>query len=275
MQDEAPVSAHPAGPPSGLDEFDPLAWKQANSDWLNESGTLRRNESGDAVHVPIVERPDLPVEEPQANASGFAADASPSAAQRPMTGASPGDVSFIRQARRRAVWRRPAVRLGVGAACLLLAAMLLLQVLWHQRDGLVAAEPRLKPLLVSMCSILHCELGQLRRIESVVIDSSSFNKLEADVYRLGFALKNTGTLAVAMPSLEVTLTDTQDQAVLRRVLSPAQLGAADNPLQAGSDFTGAMVIQVAGADPQNSPGAGGAALPALHVAGYRMLAFYP
>ena len=180
------------------------------------------------------------------------------------------NVSFVRNARRQAFWRKPLVRVMLGVLCILLAALLLLQLVVQQRDTVAAMEPRLKPFLQTICAYLQCEIGSVRRIESVVIDSSSFNKINSLSYRLGFSLKNTGNTPVAMPSLELTLTDTQDQALVRRVLSPAQFGAGGNQLVAGSDFAGLVVLQVLALD-----GAATAAAGAGRVAGYRVLAFYP
>lgn len=183
------------------------------------------------------------------------------------------DVSFVRQARQQAFWRRPAVRVGLGLVVVLLIGLLAAQYAVAQRDSLAAAEPRLKPALQMLCERLVCTVGPLRQIEAIVIDSSSFNKVnDVGNYRLSFVVKNTGAAPVAMPSLEVTLTDTQDQAVLRRVLSPAQLGAASSMLAPGSDWSGAASLQVAAnpTSPDNaSPGVLG------RVAGYRLLAFYP
>ena len=123
---------------------------------------------------------------------------------------------------------------------------------------------RLKPWLGELCSRLACDTGPARRIEALVIDSSSFNKVnDTGAYRLLFLLKNTGSAAVAMPALEVTLTDTQDQALLRRVLTPAQFGSADGMLAAGSEFSSGLTLQVQ------------LETPPLRVAGYRLLAFYP
>ena len=67
--------------------------------------------------------------------------------------------------------------------------------------------------------------------------------------------------SVAMPALELTLTDAQEQAVLRRVLSPEEL-AAPPDLAAGAVWNGTVSVQVA-------------ATVAPQVAGYRLLAFYP
>ncbi len=183
------------------------------------------------------------------------------------------DVSFVRQARQQAFWRKPAVRVGLGLVAVLLIGLLAAQYAVAKRDSLAAAEPRLKPGLQMLCERLVCTVGPVRQIEAIVIDNSSFNKVnDTGNYRLSFVVKNTGAAPVAMPSLEVTLTDTQDQPVLRRVFSPAQLGSASSMLAPGSDWSGAASLQVAAnpSSPDNaSPGVVG------QVAGYRLLAFYP
>ncbi len=186
----------------------------------------------------------------------------------------PNDVSFVRDARRQAFWRKPLTRAVLGLSALLLLSLLALQAAVMQRDSLAAYEPRLKPVLQMLCERLACQVGPVRQIEAIVIDSSSFNKInDAGMYRLSFILKNAGSALVAMPSLEVTLTDTQDQPVLRRVLSPAQFSTASSMLAAGADFSAALNLQVA-ANPLPSDAATAPDM-SLRVAGYRLLAFYP
>ena len=51
-------------------------------------------------------------------------------------------------------------------------------------------------------------MGPLRQIDSVVIDSSAFSKVKGDVYRLSLTLKNTAPIDLAMPAVELSLTDT-------------------------------------------------------------------
>jgi len=190
------------------------------------------------------------------------------------------DVSFVRDARRQAFWRRPVMRWSLGGAALLLLSGLLLQVALFQRDALAVRQPGLHSGLQALCRYLGCEIGPLRQIESIVIDSSSFSKLAPDAYRLKVVVKNTGSVALAMPSLELTLTDSQDQALVRRVLTPAELGANVATLAAGAEFSGLVAIAVS--NPAAAPLAAAsapAALPRpsapLRIAGYRVLAFYP
>lgn len=176
-------------------------------------------------------------------------------------------VSFVRQARRRAFWRRPLVRAGlVGGACLL-GLVLALQVAWQERDRLAQQVPALRPWLAKLCEPLACQIGPPRRIEAIVIDSSTFSRLRPDAYRLAVTLGNRSGAPVAMPALELTLTDTQDQPVLRRVLRPSELAegapATGPAIGANAEWSTTLTIGVSA-----EAGAG-------RIAGYRLLAFYP
>lgn len=183
------------------------------------------------------------------------------------------DVDFVREAQRKDFWKSPLIRSVLGVICLVLALALMLQWAVRQKDVLAAQAPRLAPWLQAMCRPLGCEVRPLRRIESLVIENSSFSRTGPDAYRLSFTFTNTGDADLEIPALEVTLTDSQDQAVVRRVVMPAEFGATATTLAAYSKLTGALTLKVA------SAGGQGAAPPAqagsLPVAGYRILAFYP
>ena len=185
------------------------------------------------------------------------------------------EVSFVREAERKAFWTKPLVRgflLGLSAA---LALALALQWVMQQKDSLAALEPRLQPALQALCAQLGCQIQPPRRMESLVIDSSTFTKIAADAYRLSFVLKNTSNLQVEMPALELTLTDAQDQAVVRRVVLPAQFGAVSPILGARSEMSGVVSLRVAGESGRSGASPSAASGAAWRVAGYRVLAFYP
>jgi len=187
------------------------------------------------------------------------------------------EVSFVRDARRDAFWRRPALRVALGLVASVLLAALLLQVALFQRNTLAVSQPWLRPALDTLCTSLRCEIRPPQQIESVVIESSAFNKLAADAYRLKVVIRNAGAIPLALPSLELTLTDTQDQAQLRRVLSPSELGATSPTLAAGAEFSGALAIRILNSPPDASASQPSPARPSapLRIAGYRVLAFYP
>jgi len=191
-------------------------------------------------------------------------------------------VSFVRDARRDAFWRRPLMRVALTSAAFVLLAVLLLQIAMFQRSTFAVTQPWASPGLQALCGFLSCEISPPQQIESVIIDSSSFNKLANDAYRLKVVIRNTGTIPLAMPSLELTLTDTQDHALIRRVMTPAELGARAGTLAAGAEFSGELTLTLqnpeaaANASAASSASASSPnAASVLRIAGYRILAFYP
>lgn len=170
------------------------------------------------------------------------------------------DVSFVKAARRRAFWRRPMVRVALSFVSLCLFLLLVTQGAVYERNRLAAMEPRLRPLLQALCQPLECVLAPQRQISDVVIDSSAFNKARGDSYVLALTMKSRASIPLEMPAVELTLTDAQDQPVLRRVLMPTELGAPQE-LPASGEWTASVSVLVT---------TGGS-----KVAGYRLLAFYP
>lgn len=206
----------------------------------------------------------LPGEPEPAPVSGFLTEPSATSSLEPGPAPDPAlqEVSFVREAQRKALWQRPQIRRVLMAACAALLVLLGLQGVVYERDRIAAFEPRTRGLLQGLCVPLRCTVAPLRQIESIVVDSSSFKKVRDNVYQLSLTIKNTAPVALAMPSVELALTDTQDQPVLRRVLLPTDLGAAA-VLAAGGEWSGSLPVGVA----DNTI--------AARIAGYRVLAFYP
>jgi predicted Zn finger-like uncharacterized protein len=202
--------------------------------------------------------PDAPTASGAEPAQGDPAPAVPPLADPPLA-----QTSFMRRAQRAAFWRRPGVRLALALVSLLLALGLAGQVLYQQRDLIAQRLPGLRPVLTALCQPLACRVGVPQRIEAVSIDASAFTRLSPEAFRLQLTLSNTAATAVAMPAIELTLTDTQDQPVLRRVLQPADLGT-DTPaaLAPAGEWSATVTLTVA---PASAPA----------IAGYRLLAFYP
>ena len=174
------------------------------------------------------------------------------------------DVGFVRAADRRTFWQRRSVVSILWLGCGLLVAGLLLQVLAHQSGRLVASVPALERPVAALCRAMACEPMPRQQIESIQIESSTFNRRD-DHYLFSVDLRNASDLPLATPALELTLTDLQDGVVVRRVLMPAALGAPAQ-LAAHALWSGRFTVGVedAGGQPDAVP-----------VAGYRLLAFYP
>jgi hypothetical protein len=173
----------------------------------------------------------------------------------------PDEPSFVRAARRQALWRQPAVRLSLALLALLLLLTLIGQILLHDRHRLAAAHPSWRPMLELLCAPFDCKVQLHRQIGSVVVESSSFNRVDGGVYHFAVTLKNRSNLVLEMPAVELTLTDANEQPVLRRVFTPQQLGAS-NTLAAHAESSSTVLVRITATG--NAP-----------MAGYRVLAFYP
>ena len=168
--------------------------------------------------------------------------------------------------------QKTAPRPKVGSGLIVLLAIvamaaLLLQVAFQQRDFLAARQPRLKPVLASLCRFAGCEVSAPRQIASIRIDGASFSREPVGVgdgYRLYFNLRNMGAMTLKMPAIELTLLDTQERPVLRRVLRPADFGAPSEFLPK-AEQSAALRLVLTGPE--------AASLPAL--AGYHVDPFYP
>ena len=270
-----PVPSHPtqatsepddASPDSAAD-FDPASWKQARQERHQQDAEALQPDAA-PVNTPP-HRPELvhtaTVDESDAEPSELADTEVEEA------------VSFVREAQRKAFWKKPRARWSLGVLSLLLLVALTLQWVMQQKDDLAALEPRFAPLLQTICGHLGCEIRSPRHIESLVIESSTFNKIGLEIYRLSFVFKNTGELPLEIPSLEVALTDAQDQVVVRRVLAPLQFGTSPGRLAAHSELAGAVTMKVSGdASPAGSSSQASSTAPGpSRIAGYRLFAFYP
>lgn len=174
--------------------------------------------------------------------------------------ASAAPPSFVREAERAERWHRPAVRALLAAGLVAGSALLAAQWLVVWRDQAAARWPALRPLLAQACDALDCRIEAVRAIESLAVESSGLVRVEkSDLYRLALALRNQGGYDVALPAIDLALTDTQGQLIARRVLRAAELGARSATLAAHGDLALQATIEVTAAP----------------VTGYTIELFYP
>jgi predicted Zn finger-like uncharacterized protein len=170
----------------------------------------------------------------------------------------------------RFAWDRPNRRSRASTALYLvaaaaLAAGLLAQGAWHYRDAIAAHWPSTRPMLARVCAAAGCTIRPLREIAWLSIDASD---LQADAAHKGLltltaTVRNRASHAVAYPHLELTLTDAQDNVVVRRALAPPEYAGGTIDVESGIARNGEVAVKLfidASATTQ---------------AGYRVYLFYP
>jgi len=166
---------------------------------------------------------------------------------------------FIRRADRHARWQTTSVRAALGAACVVAALVLAMQAANHHRDILAARWPSLRPLLAAWCRAADCRIEAPRRIDEVLVENTALTRVPAqDAFVLSVTLRSRSELALALPSIDLALTDANGRLVARRALAP-------------SDFSAAEVIAAHAETPLQVTLSTGAAA----VVGYTVEIFYP
>lgn len=149
---------------------------------------------------------------------------------------------------------------AVGAALLFFLA--LGQLVFVFRTEIAASSPELRPLLAAGCELLGCTVPRPRRPELLSIETSDLAPAGGGLL-LTATLKNRAPFAQDYPALELTLTDTQDQALVRKVLAPADWLPADRVGNAGFAAQGEVAVKLL-FDAEGVP-----------AVGYRLYLFYP
>lgn len=161
--------------------------------------------------------------------------------------------------------RRSALKTALWSVGILLLVLLAAaQLAYLFRTELLIAQPALKPLFEQACARLGCTLPAPRRADLISIESSELNPdtERAPLLRLNALLRNGATHAQDWPHLELSLTDTSDRPIVRRVLAPADYLPADRH---GSEFAAASEQAVSVlVDPTDT-----------NAGGYRLYVFYP
>lgn len=142
-------------------------------------------------------------------------------------------------------------------------ATLALQVAMHFRTEIVVLHPETRPAFLAACDLFACQLRLPRKAALMSIETSDLHPDADGRLTLSATLKNRAPFAQEYPALELTLTDTADRALVRRVLAPADYLSPrllpDTGLAAGKEVPVDLSIEAT----------------EVAAAGYRLYLFYP
>lgn len=157
--------------------------------------------------------------------------------------------------------RSPVLVLLTLLAFLALAA----QTVFLLREPITRWVPGLRAPLEEACARLGCNLPLARQIQAITILSSDLRPVEGKprLFKLETTLRNNAGYIQAFPALELSLTDTADRMLVRRVFTPAEWLPQGQRQEAGmpahAELSTQINFEVHDADPS----------------GYKLYAFYP
>ena len=147
---------------------------------------------------------------------------------------------------------------------LFLISLAALQAVYFLRTNIAAEYPQFKPYLVEACTYLQCKINLPRNVDLFTIDDSDMQESEdyEKVVYFSSLLINKANYTQTYPNIELTLTDTNDQPVVRRLINPSEYLKANTNMDVGiaskEEVRVKLAIKVAD----------------LSVAGYRVLLAY-
>ncbi len=169
---------------------------------------------------------------------------------------------FVRSTRQREASSK-TTRIALTAGSVLLLIALVVQGAVSFRDVLAARYPDLRPALVSTCALFGCSVNLPARPEQLVIETGELITLGGNAYTFSTVLRNQGDMALAWPSLELTLNDLDDKPLVRRVFAPRDYAGAAAAAPTGFAARGEQQVRIhfrlEGAEPS----------------GYHIAVFYP
>jgi predicted Zn finger-like uncharacterized protein len=143
-------------------------------------------------------------------------------------------------------------------ASLLLDLLLLFQAVYHYRGEM----GRQTPLVARIFSAFHIRMPLAQEVEWLSIDASEFTPMtHPGHFQLTATLKNQSRYPQAWPQLEISLTDSYDNILTRRVFSPAEYLPPDAAPEVFAPGDIHLQLRLEASD--------------LAPTGYRLYLFYP
>lgn len=105
---------------------------------------------------------------------------------------------------------------------LILLPLAIAQSLYYFRTPIASQFPQSKPYLVQACTLIGCKVALPKHLDLLAIDDSEMRE-DANyehVLQFSITLINKADVALRYPSIELILTDANDETVIRRTFTP-------------------------------------------------------
>ncbi|KVL35699.1 hypothetical protein WS96_11550 [Burkholderia sp. MSMB1835] len=151
-----------------------------------------------------------------------------------------------------------------GLVAAALVGLLVVQLAWWQREALMIYWPVTQSWFRQACAPLGCTVAPPRAIDGLRLDATDLRQVDGPhKLELKVPLTNRYRVALAYPSLELTLLDDTNHVTVRRVLAPRDYVRPGTPIDAGlpPGTTQTMVVRL---DTNGTP-----------ASNFRVQIFYP
>ncbi|MGN7981603.1 DUF3426 domain-containing protein [Burkholderia sp. 22313] len=151
-----------------------------------------------------------------------------------------------------------------GLVAAALAVLLVAQLAWWQRETVMIYWPVTQGWFRQACAPLGCTIAPPRAIDGLRLDATDLRQIDGPrVLELKVPLTNRYRVALAYPSLELTLLDDTNHVTVRRVLAPRDYVRPGMPIDAGlpPGTTQTMIVRL---DTNGAP-----------ASNFRVQIFYP
>jgi len=146
-----------------------------------------------------------------------------------------------------------------------LSIVLAAQAAYSFRTEITIFQPQTRGYYVRLCESLGCTIGLPKLSNYLHIEASDLKLVDPShpsEILLMLSVRNRAPVELAYPAFELTLTDSQEQAIARRVFLPPEYlssGAQAGGLKAGTELPIQLYLDMG----------------ALRASGYRLYLFYP
>lgn len=124
------------------------------------------------------------------------------------------------------------LRGGAWVLIALLALALPLQWAWVERAALRAKSPAFDALMLRVCP--NCANAPWQHLDGLGVDASSLQPTpQGGAFQVSLTLRNRAPHTLALPWVELRLSDGNGRPVLRRAIRPSELGAAGDRIPGG------------------------------------------
>jgi len=130
---------------------------------------------------------------------------------------------------------KPSTTILLSILSLLLILSASIQSIYHLRVKIAAEYPQFKPLLVKACAQLNCTIDLPKELDLITIGDADMQEDDnyQSVINFTSSITNNANYPQAYPNIELTLTNTDDKVIIKKLILPKDYLSSDQKAEDG------------------------------------------